>query len=516
MLLRTRATRVSQPAGYAALDAASPLAGRLLGGYLYTPAGQWLRGAQSSPEVTLGASVLPGQSGAALTIPATSSQLGVTVPGGLPWTLQTGGSTLVIVIDGVAPGAGAAQSFLSLGTSNMFGYDTAGRPRITVGGTHHVVAPSAMTPGRRTVLAYSYLRGQVAKIYMDGALVASSTPSVVGIDYAPTLFGHTNSTSTHGRHVIYFAALFAGGVLSDKEVAQLSSNPWGIFKPAGRALLFDLPPSASGSDAEGAGVLPGLTATAAAASAVVDGNGAGALPSVTSTAPLASAQGSAVAASAPPSISASAPNGMAAASSVASCTLAQASINAPAAMATGTKSATAAGALTSVAATSPVASASGTAVASAAIQPASITAPAASAFSGASALANGALAGVSASAVQASASGGALASGVEPHVSVGVVQAAASADSTARGSLAGIGIEAPQAMPMAVVSVSASASLPGIYLAAPTAAAFSSSGFYAVPADAVAMAAALSREAACQAASRWAGGRALNRYHHAK
>jgi hypothetical protein len=170
-----------------------------------------------------------GPSGLAMDIASTSAQNGLTVASGIDFSLQSGGCTLIVVCEGITPGAGTSQGFIGPSGSNFFGYTGSGLPVITIGGTTHVTGPAAISENRTYVLAYSYLRGQIAKIYVDGVLVASAAPSAVGIDYQPTLFGHVQAASTHGRHRIYGAALFPRTVLSDEEVAGLSASLWQLF-----------------------------------------------------------------------------------------------------------------------------------------------------------------------------------------------------------------------------------------------------------------------------------------------
>lgn len=223
--------RLTQPQEGAGLDPSNRFAQLLREGFVYTPALGVLRSAPFVPSYTTGASLAPGPQGRGLNIPTTSAQSGLTVSAGLPMTLQTGGCSLLVVVDGVTPnGAGGSQGFLGV-SNNFFGYSTTGLPRIFVGGADRAVSSVAMTPGRRHVIVYGYLRGSIATIHMDGALVASATPAAVGIDYAPTLFGHTQVTSTHGTHQIYLGVLFAGQVLSSADAIALSANPWQLFQP---------------------------------------------------------------------------------------------------------------------------------------------------------------------------------------------------------------------------------------------------------------------------------------------
>lgn len=243
ILVPSRRVLSRQPPRPLDLDLSSRFGGAIgRTGFVFSPFGVINKGVKRQPAYTAGVVPGAGAGGVAMDIATTSSQNGLTVSDGLDLSLQTGGCTVLVVCDGVTPGAGSAQGFISAPASsgNFFGYTAAGLPVIVAGGSAQVTASDAIPTSGVHVLAYSYLRGSLAKIYIDGRLIASATPAAVGVDYAPTLFGHSSVTSTHGRHRIYGGALFARRVLSDNDVAEVSRNFWQLLRPERRIAYFDL------------------------------------------------------------------------------------------------------------------------------------------------------------------------------------------------------------------------------------------------------------------------------------
>lgn len=231
--------RISQPqSGANRVDWSNPRTSGL--SFAFSTLGSDLAASQISNIYTTGVTLTAGRLGLAMDIASTSAQNGLTVAAGIDLSLQTGGCTLIVVVDGITPGAGSAQGFIGPDTSNFFGYDTSGFPIIKAGGSTQATSSVALSTTVPNVIAYTYLRGQAAKIYLNGVLVANATPGSVGIDYKPTLFGHTTATSTHGRHRIYGAALFSRRMLDDVAVMALSANLWQVFAPSPRQWLLDL------------------------------------------------------------------------------------------------------------------------------------------------------------------------------------------------------------------------------------------------------------------------------------
>lgn len=248
--------RYTQPqSGPVQIDWSNPLARGPV--FAFTPAGSSNKGAQQANTYTAGVALSVGAAGVAMDIASASAQNGLTVAGGLDLSLQSGGCTLIVVCDGITPGVGGSQGFIGVSNSNFFGYNAGGFPLITVGSAIQATSSVALSATDINVIAYSYLRGQIAKIHLNGVLVASVTPAAVGIDYLPTLLGHVQAVSTHGRHRIYGAALFSRRVLDDSSVASISANPWQLFKSPQRVML-----AAVGGGGDATGILTSTLANA--------------------------------------------------------------------------------------------------------------------------------------------------------------------------------------------------------------------------------------------------------------
>lgn len=162
---------------------------------------------------------------------------------------------------------------VSMGRSNNSAY-----LYLEHGSSTDITSPNIAIPtGSVAVHAMSWTTGNnaVSKYYLNGAYQASTTAISAG---TPTgtgdlLLGSARDASaTYDSDVDFFLFAKFAGVLSDSAIAELSKNPWQIFrKSPGRIYFF---PSAGGGAITGSGTPAAQSATVAGtATRTITGSG---------------------------------------------------------------------------------------------------------------------------------------------------------------------------------------------------------------------------------------------------